>query len=303
MSTGWSIWVMSLVVLNLGITFFLFLWAPLAKIPTLPDGTSGHVWAHGSIREGVHRLPLWWVLVSAAMFIGAFAYLILYPGFGNHKGVLGWTAHGELARAVAANDAKLGSLMQRFEMYSVEQLSRDPAAQQLGERLYQDNCAACHGRHATGNTLLGAPDLTDRIWLYGGDGTAITASIHDGRAGVMPAWKALGEDSVNNLTQYVLGLSGHPHDATMAAAAEPVFTTTCAACHGIDGTGNPALGAPDLTDNAWLYGHSEVAIHATIHDGRQGQMPNWDERLSRQQIHALAAFVYQLSQHGDERTP
>ena len=295
MSTGWSLWVMFLVVLNLGITFFLFLWGPRAKIPTQPDGTSGHVWAHGVLREGVRRLPTWWIVLSGAMFAGAFGYLVLYPGFGNHKGTLGWTSHGQLADEQAVNEAKLEPLMQRFALYTPEQLAGDPAAQQLGKVLFEDDCAACHQRSGKGNQQLGAPDLTDQDWLYGGSGKDITASIHDGRSGVMPPWASLGEETVNNLAQYVLSLSGSPHDAKMAAAAEPIFKATCTACHGPDGKGNPALGAPNLTDHIWLHGGSVADIHKTIHDGRQGHMPNWDKRLSDQQIHVLAAYVYHLS--------
>jgi cytochrome c oxidase cbb3-type subunit 3 len=302
MSAGWSLWVMFLVVLNLGITLFLFLWGPHVKIPVQPDQTTGHAWAHGTIREGLRPLPRWWLLLSASMFVGGIGYLVLYPGFGNHKGLLHWTAHGQLARAVAANDAKLAPLMQRFRLYPVEQLAGDPDAQQLGRRLFDDNCAACHGRDARGNQALGAPDLTDDDWLYGGTGKDIASSIHDGRGGVMPPWNSLGKQTDANLAQYVLGLSGAPHDAAMAAAAEPIFKATCAACHGADGKGNQGVGAPNLTDRIWLHGGSPAEILATIRDGRQGHMPNWDKRLDDDQIHVLAAFVYHLS-HPDADTP
>lgn len=295
MSTFWSIWVMFLVVLNLGITLVLFLWAPWAKVPVKPDGTTGHVWAHGAIREGLNRLPRWWIVLSGAMFICAFIYLWLYPGFGAHKGKLDWTAHGQLAAEVAENNAKLDPLLARFRMYTVEQLSGDAQALQMGKVLFEDNCAACHGYQARGNMALGAPNLTDDDWLYGGTGKDITTSIHGGRAGVMPAWNALGEDTVNNLTEYVLAISGQPHDAKMAAAAEPIFTSTCAACHGADGKGNQALGAPNLTDKIWLHGGVRADIHKTIHDGRQGAMPAWDKRLSDDDIHVTAAYVYSLS--------
>ncbi|HET6555581.1 MAG TPA: cytochrome-c oxidase, cbb3-type subunit III [Dyella sp.] len=294
MSLFWSVWIMFLVVLNLGITLFLFLWAPRAKIPVQEDGTSGHVWAHGVLREGVRKLPLWWVLLSAAMFIVGFTYLALFPGFGAFKGVLGWTSHEELAEATAANEAKLGELMKRFSLYPIEQLSNDPAAQQLGDRLFQDNCAACHGRAAKGNVLLGAPDLSDSDWLYGGDGKDIYTSIHDGRSGVMPPWASLGEDNVKNLVQYVLSLSGAPHNEQQAQVAKPLFAT-CAACHGPDGKGNPALGAPNLTDNTWLHGGTAADIEHSIHDGRQGHMPAWSPRLTDDQIRVLASYVYHLS--------
>lgn len=299
MSAGWSLWVMFLVVLNMGITFGLFLWAPHAKVPKLDDGTTGHVWAHGAIREGLNRLPTWWIVFSGSMFAGAFGYLILYPGFGANKGLLGWTQHGQHAEQVAENHAKLGSLMDRLSLYSVEQLAADPAALQLGERLFGDNCAACHGRPPSGNNLIGAPNLSDDTWLYGGDGDAITKSISGGRHGVMPPWSALGSETVDNLVEHVRSLSGLPSDAAMAARGASSYQTTCIACHGADGSGNPALGAPNLTDDNWLYGKSRDAIHKTIHDGRNGHMPAWSGRLTEQQIHVLAAWVYQLSEHGD----
>ncbi|TAM38133.1 MAG: c-type cytochrome, partial [Rhodanobacter sp.] len=150
--------------------------------------------------------------------------------------------------------------------------------------------------------LLGAPNLTDNDWLYGGTGNDITTSIHDGRGGVMPPWASLGEDNVNNLVQYVLSLSGAKHDAAKAAAAKPLFAT-CAACHGAGGKGNPALGAPNLTDHIWLYGGTEADIHHTIHDGRQGHMPTWAPRLTNDQIHVLAAYVYHWSHPTDEDKP
>ncbi|AGG89299.1 cytochrome-c oxidase, cbb3-type subunit III [Rhodanobacter denitrificans] len=302
MSTGWSFWVMFLVVLNMGTTFFLYLWGPRAKIPTLPDGTSGHVWAHGVLREGVRPLPLWWVLLSGAMFVAGFIYLALFPGFGNFRGVLGWTSHGELANAVAANDARRASLTERFKLYPVEQLANDPAALQMGKVLFEDNCAACHQRSAKGNMTLGAPDLSDDDWLYGGSGNDITTSIHDGRSGVMPPWASLGADNVKNLAQYVLSLSGSPHDAAKAAAGQPLFAT-CAACHGADGKGNQALGAPNLTDHIWLHGGSVADIEKTIGEGRQGRMPAWNPRLSDDQIRVLAAYVYHLSHQPDGDKP
>ena len=295
MSAGWSLWVMFLVVLNLGITFLLFLWGPRVKIPTLEDETTGHVWAHGVLREAVRKLPLWWLLMSGTMFVAGVTYLVLFPGFGSHKGLLGWTAHGELARDEAANNARLDALVLRFREYSIEQLAEDPAAQQMGARLFVDNCAACHGRGGYGNVKIGAPSLIDDDWLYGGSGKDIYSSIHDGRSGLMPPWAtALGEDNVRNLANYVLSLSGSPHDAQRAAAGKPLFAT-CAACHGEQGKGNPALGAPNLTDHTWLHGGKLSDIERTIGSGRQGHMPAWNRRLSEDQMRVLAAYIYHLS--------
>lgn len=298
MSTGWSLWVMFLVVLNLGITFLLFLWAPRAKVPVQPDGTTGHVWAHGTIREGLARLPMWWIVLSGAMFVAGFAYLVLYPGFGANEGLLKWTSHKQLAEEQAHVDARMGEMLRRATLYPVEQLASDPTTARIGRVLFEDNCAACHGRDGKGNQALGAPDLTDDDWLYGGDGEAIHASIHNGRSGVMPPWSSLGAETVKNLTQYVLGLSGAPHDSARAAMGQPAFAT-CAACHGPDGKGNHALGAPDLTDRTWLYGGTPAVIEKTIADGRQGEMPAWDKRLGEEQIRVLAAYVYGLSHKDD----
>lgn len=303
MSSFWSWWVMVLIVFNLGVTFFLFLWGPRAKVPTLPDGTTGHVWAHGALREGMHRLPLWWITISFAMFFAAFAYLVLYPGFGNHRGVLGWTSHDELARATAANDKRLEPLMQRFAQYPVEKLATDKQALAMGEALFRDNCAACHGRNAHGNPLLGAPNLTDGDWLYGGDGKAILTSILDGRHGVMPAWgPQFGEAGVANLANYTLSLSAAPHDAAKAAIGKTLFAV-CSACHGAEGKGNPALGAPNLSDSTWLYGGDLETVEATIRDGRNGQMPAWRPRLGEDQARVVAAYVYALSHGEAARTP
>lgn len=299
MSDFWSWWVIVLIVFNLGLTFFLFLWGPRAKVPVLSDGTTGHVWANGTLREGMHRLPTWWIVLSFALYVAAVAYFVRYPGFGKFRGSLDWTSHGELARDTAANDALLDPVMQRYAKLPVEQLATDRQALAIGEVLFRDNCAACHRRDARGNPLLGAPDLADNDWLYGGDGQAISTSILDGRRGVMPAWgQQLGDDGVAKVANYVLGLSGAPHDAALAAAGKETFTTICAACHGPEGKGNPAMGAPNLTDKIWLYGGDLATVEESIRDGRSGVMPAWRARLGDQGAHVVAAYVYSLS-HGD----
>lgn len=295
MSGAWSWWVIVLVVINLGVTFLLFLWAPRVKIPVLPDGTTGHTWAHGVLREGMQPLPRWWIVLSLAMYVVAVVYLVLYPGFGNREGTLGWTSKKELAAEQAANAARLDPVLARLARLDVEAVAADPVAQRLGERLFVDNCAACHGRDGTGTQRLGAPNLADRDWLYGGTGQNIADSIRAGRNGVMPPWSALGDPAVKNLTQYVLSLSGRTHNGIAAVLGEPLFKANCAACHGADGKGNPQLGAPNLTDNIWLHGGSQEAIEATIRAGRQGHMPAWNSRLSEAEIHVLSGYVLHLS--------
>lgn len=297
MSGFWSWWVMILVVVNLVITFFLILWGPRAKIPTLPDGTTGHIWAHGALREGMHRLPRWWLILSFAMYLIGVIYLVKYPGFGAHEGSLAWTSSGELARDRASNATRLAALQQRISQGTIESLAGDREVLAFGQVQFRDNCAACHGRDARGNPQLGAPNLTDADWLRGGDGNVILTDILDGLTGAMPAMgEQFGEQGVENLANYVLSLSGAPHDAAKAEAGKALFTV-CAACHGADGKGNQAVGAPNLTDSIWLYGGDLETIETTIRDGRSGVMPAWRHRLTLNDARATAAYVYSLS-HG-----
>lgn len=293
MSAFWSGWVKFLVVLNLGISFFLFVWALRVRIPTLADGTTGHSWAHGVLREGVRNLPRWWVVLSACMFALGFIYLVLYPGFGNYQGTLGWTSATELQREAAANTAKLAAANEPLQSLSIPALAEHPDALAQGSRLYLDNCAACHGSAARGNQSLGAPDLADEDWLYGGSESAIETSILDGRGGVMPAWgAALGRDGVNAVTAYVLSLDGYSAPADWTSTGKARFEAMCAACHGADGRGNTAVGAPNLTDDVWLYGGDFASIAASVRDGRHGVMPAWRTRLDASEVRMISAWLY-----------
>lgn len=296
MSTFWSAWVMILVVFNLGVTFFLFIWGQRVRIPQQPDGTTGHVWAHGTIRESVRKLPTWWVWFSASMFVAGISYLILFPGFGSYKGALGWTSEGELARDVATNNAKLDPMMERLRTQSVETLASDGQVIDFGHRLFLDNCSACHGREGHGNPLLGVPNLGSGGWMYGGEGVHLLSSILDGRQGQMPPFSAtFDEETIKNIANYVLSLSGAEHDANMAALGQPQFAV-CSACHGADGKGNVVLGAPNLTDSIWVHGGDEAAIAMTISHGRSGVMPSWRPRLGEERSRAVAAWVFANAQ-------
>ena len=295
MSPFWSAWVMVLICLNLGITLFLFIWGLRVSIPVQPDGTTGHVWAHGVLRESVRRLPLWWVALSAAVFVIGVAYLALYPGFGGFKGLLGWTSHDELSANTQANEAKLAVTTQPFAGKTIEELAADPVATEIGQRLFIDNCAACHGREAHGNHRLGAPNLADDDSLYGSDAAAIMTSILDGRHGTMPPLAgSFDQQGLDDVANYVLSLSGASHSPTRAAAGKSLFTL-CAACHGADGKGNRAIGAPNLTDTTWLYGSDIESIKAAIRYGRAGVMPAWRARLGEPESRLIGAWVYAQS--------
>lgn len=292
MSTFWSTWVIVLAVLTFGISFLLLCWAPWVRIPTQADGTTTHVWAHGVLREGVKNLPRWWLVVSFLAFFVAALYVLLFPGLGNYRGLLNWTSAGALQEDAARNDAQMAALVQRAREQSLEQLAADPDARRIGGRLFADNCSACHGRQGLGMPSLGAPNLLDADWLYGGDPKSILASILDGRRGVMPPFSAsIDAAGIANLAQYVAGLSGEPRDAVKASLGKPLFQA-CAACHGATGKGNPALGAPNLADHVWLYGGSIADIERTIREGRSGVMPAWRDRLGEDGSRLVGAWIY-----------
>ena len=290
MSFHWSLWIMFLVVLNLGITLFLFLWGTRVPIPHREDGTTGHVWAHGTLREGVRPLPRWWYLMSASTFVIGIGYLVLYPGFGAYDGLLDWSSRGQLEQAQERNQALLAPLMEEARNSAPSELAGHPEAVRLGARLFQDNCAACHGVDARGNTTIGAPDLLDDAWVYGGGEDAILTSIRQGREGVMPGWAFLGYGRVKNLAHYVRSLSGASHDPAAARVGQKHFAT-CTGCHGPDGGGNPAMGAPNLRDDAWLYGGELDQIITSISEGRHGEMPPWEGRLDAAQIRLITAWI------------
>lgn len=300
MSGFWSVWVIVLVVLNVALVLFLFVWGQIVKIPTEPDGTTGHVWAHGVLREGVRTLPWWWVVYSLIGVVGAIGYLILFPGFGGFKGTLGWTSVGQLERDTAANAQKLEATIAPLRGMSLSQLAANSTATSIGHRLYLDNCAACHGERALGNTAVGAPNLTDADSLHGADSNSVLASIRDGRIGTMPGWgTALGVDGVKQVAAYVLGFSGVATPEDWRTAGKARYETMCVACHGADGKGNRALGAPDLTDKVWLYGGEFNRVAESIREGRTGVMPAWGQRLNEDELRVVTAWV--LAQAGEKK--
>ena len=300
MSRFWSTWVIVLMALNIGLVLFLFVWGQVVKIPTEPDGTTGHVWAHGVLREAVRKLPWWWVVYSLIGVVGAIGYLIEFPGLGAFKGTLGWTSADQLQRDTAANQQILEATLAPLRGLSLGQLAANSTATTIGHRLYLDNCAACHGERALGNTVLGAPNLTDADSLHGVDPDSVMASIRDGRIGTMPAWgAALGVEGVKEVAAYVLAFSGVTTPGDWRAAGKARYEAMCVACHGADGKGNRALGAPDLTDKTWLYGAAFSRVTESIRDGRTGVMPAWGQRLNEDELRLTAAWV--LAQGNDNK--
>jgi len=276
------------------IVLFLFTRNYSGELPAGESGQStGHKW-DGDLEELNNPLPRWWLNMFYITMIWGIGYLLLYPGVGTHSMLLGWSQVGQYEEQMADAEKRYGPIFEQFVNEDVAVVARSPEALKIGRRLFVNYCAGCHGSDAGGNP--GFPSLRDNDWLHGGSPEAIKASIMNGRTGVMPNWgAAVGEQGVNDLTQYILSLGGRTFDRAAANAGEKTFNALCTSCHGKGGVGNPKLGGPDLTDKIWLYGGSPKAIEASIADGRMGEMPPHADFLGEAKSHLLAAYVFSLT--------
>lgn len=277
----------------LGCGLLLWLTSKIKVASSGSDNTSGHVWDE-NIREMNNPLPRWWVWMFIITIIFALTYLALYPGAGSYAGKLGWSSAGQYEQEVATANKALEPLYAKFVAMKTEDLAKNTEARAIGERLFMNNCAQCHGSDAKGSR--GFPNLTDSDWLYGGSPEKIHETIAGGRIGMMPPMAAaLGtEEDVKNVANYVLSLSGSSHDAARAGLGKEKFAV-CAACHGADGKGNQDIGAPNLSDKVWLHGAGEAAIIKRIHEGKTNQMPAWEQKFTPAQLQMLTAYVWGLS--------
>ncbi len=292
-SDFWHLFVAGATLVSI-IACLILLWiSGTTKAATHEDNTTGHVWDE-DLKEMNNPLPKWWVYLFIITCLFALAYGALYPTFGKFQGALGWSSQGQHAAEVQKVEAKLAPVYAKFTGVSPDQLSKDPQAMAIGERLFMNYCAQCHGSDARGARSF--PNLTDKDWLYGGDAAAIKTTITQGRNGVMPpmAEAVGGPEDVRNLAHYVLSLSGTPHDSVRATLGKSKFGA-CAACHGMDGKGNTAMGAPNLTDGVWLHGWGEEAVVKAIGGGFNNQMPSQAAKLNEAQIHVLTGYVMSLS--------
>ncbi|GIX35457.1 MAG: Cbb3-type cytochrome c oxidase subunit [Lysobacteraceae bacterium] len=292
MSTFWSLFVILLVVLNVAGCAWLLWWTSKRR-PGEPE-TTGHVW-DGDIREYNKPLPRWWINLFYLTILFTIGYLVWYPGAGSFPGLSGWTSAREHDAEREAEEAKLAAALEPFEGRPIDELARDPGALAYGKAIFAANCATCHGSDARG--ARGFPNLTDASWQWGGDPQTVLTTILEGRQAAMPPMGAvLGSDqAVLETAVYVQSLSGMKVDPALAAAGKPRFQTVCAACHGPDGKGNPALGAPDLTDDVWLYGSDFDTIRTTIMQGRRGQMPAHRPLIGETRARLAGAWVWSLS--------
>jgi len=294
-SSFWGIWITVLTVGNILACWWLIRWTskPRQGEATVGD-TTGHSWDEGTLAEYNNPLPRWWLWLFYITMIFAAVYLVLYPGLGTWRGTLNYTDQGAYEKEMKAAEDLYGPLFEKYASTPIAQLAGDTGALKIGQRLFINYCASCHGSDAGGGR--GFPNLGDNSWLYGGEPDTIKLSILDGRNGVMPGWgKVLGDEGVDAVTAYVISLSGRESDAEKATAGQAHFATYCVACHGADGAGNTALGAPNLTDSTWLYGGSPGVIRQTINDGRNGHMPAHRNFLGEDKAHLLATYIYSLS--------
>lgn len=263
------------------------------KVTPAADNTTGHVW-DGDLREMNNPLPRWWVYLFIITVVFALVYGLLYPMFGTFQGKLGWSSHGQHAAEVEKVEKAIAPIYAGYTKMEVPAVAADPKALAIGERLFMNYCAQCHGSDARGSTSF--PNLTDTDWLYGGSPEAIKETITNGRNGVMPPMAAAvgSPEDVANLAQYVLSLSGSPHDSVKATLGKEKFAA-CAACHGADGKGSHAMGAPNLTDGVWLHGWGADAIIKAINEGKNNAMPAQSRLLNEAQIHVLASYVWSKS--------
>ena len=272
----------------------VLLWAMSSqRVPGQKTETMGHVWDE-DLAEYNNPLPNWWRWMFYLTIAFSIAYLALYPGLGRFAGIFQWSAQAQYEGEQARAAENYGPLFAKYAAMEVPAVAADPQAREIGQRLYLNYCSQCHASDARGGK--GFPNLADGDWLYGGDPATIEATIISGRNGMMPPFgQILGEEGVKDAAGYVLSLSGANHDAAAAAKGKATFATYCAACHGANGKGNPAFGAPNLTDNAWLYGGSNATISETIRLGRNNHMPAWGEFLGKEKTRVLASYVWGLS--------
>lgn len=299
-TSGWAWYVIAIAALNVfGLVWLLWYTSKRRPGDPAPDETS-HYW-DGDITEYNKPMPRWWIQGFYLTIVFAIGYVIWYGGFGAIPGVSGWSSQREHAVDKQAWDAQLAETFRPYDGKPLEQLARDPVAMNLGSSIFANTCATCHGSSAQG--AIGYPNLADNIWHWGGEPERVLETVLNGRDGVMPEWGTVltgmgGENAVDYVIAYVRTLSlpeGAGQGDFLAARGKKLYDGVCVACHGVDGKGVQELGAPDLTDNYWMYGNSKESLYQTIANGRHGVMPAHRELLGETRARLVAAYVWSLS--------
>ncbi|HET9693089.1 MAG TPA: cytochrome-c oxidase, cbb3-type subunit III [Steroidobacteraceae bacterium] len=299
MTTGWSLWIVVLTIANILACVWLLRWTSKPKTTDEKIGggaDTGHVW-DSDLREYNNPLPRWWLWLFYVTVAFGLLYLALYPGLGNFAGTKKWTQAAQYEQEKAVVEARANELLAPLAALPIADLVGNEQAMSTAHNLFQQNCAQCHG--SDGGGAKGFPNLANADWQWGAEPDAVVATIANGRMAAMPPWGAvLGDQGVEEVVAYVQKLGGQPVDGALATAGETRFQQVCAACHGLDGKGMAAVGAPNLTDDVWLYGSDAATIRQTVVAGRNGQMPAWGEKLGDQRVKLLAAYVTKLAEEG-----
>ena len=300
-------WYVILIVLVSIVACGVFLWTQSIYHPSggQTTDTTGHVWDE-TLQEYNNPLPRWWMWLFYGTVVFALVYVALYPALGRFPGVFNWSTASEHQKEVEKVDAQVKPLFDKYLKMDLKAVAADKEAMEMGGRLFLTYCMQCHGPTGQGIQDKGFPNLTDKDWQWGGEPAQVVETITNGRIGMMPAYGGNpdavgGEAGAKEVANYVRSLSGLSHNSELATKGKTRFDAVCFACHGPDGKGMQALGAPNLTDKVWLYGRTEDKIVETITKGRSNQMPAWKEFLGEAKIHLLAAYVLNLSTGGEKK--
>jgi len=298
LNSFWNWFVIILTVGSILACWWLLMWTKgISNRQDKGIGSTGHVWDE-DLQELNAPLPRWWLYLFNITIVFSLVYLVFFPGLGNLPGLLGWSQIGRYQSEISQAETQQEAVFARFRDMDEQALMADPEAIAIGRRLFANNCAMCHGSDARG--APGFPNLADNDWLYGGSYEQVLTTIRQGRSGVMPPMgAALGENGVRDVVVYVQKLSGQKADPDLAAAGKKHFDTVCAACHGADGKGNQLLGAPNLTDDIWLYGGTPEVLTETVTQGRNGNMPSHDSLLSKDRQRLVATYVVSLTSQAE----
>ncbi len=290
MSSAWSWYVIVGTVLSLLACFWLIVWTNRQRQSDEDIKESeSHVWDE-NIRELNNPLPMWWLYLFVITIVFSGVYLIVYPGLGSFGGVLGWSQEEQYEREVQAAEERYGPIFAKYGAMEVAELVHDEEALGIGQSLYANYCAQCHGSTARG--APGFPNLVDDDWLYGGEPAQIEYTILNGRSGIMPSLSAALGDDLDAMVTYVRSMAD---GLDTGSPIHGKYVTFCSACHGVDGAGNQLLGGPSLIDDVWLYGSSETEVRKSIVEGRNGVMPANENFIGKDRARILTAYVYSLS--------
>lgn len=294
MSTFWSIFVIALVVLNIGGCLWLLAWTMNMHSSDEDDDSTGHTWDL-DLKEYNHPLPRWWLYTFYLSIIFSVVYLLLYPGLGNFPGLLGWTQEGQYETEVALSNERFDQVFAPFGDRSIDELATDPDALRIGRNVFMNHCAACHG--SDGRGARGFPNLADNDWLYGDTAAAVEFSIANGRVGIMPALGAVtGKEGADRIIDFLLA-SADDTSPEVIAGQQKYLTSGCSGCHGDGGEGNPILGAPNLRNGIWLHGADRDTLRDVIMNGRINEMPSHRGLLGEERIRLVSAYVLGLSRN------